>query len=1206
MELFSKRRSSQNRPFSALRRGGGGGETAHSNSVRQQTQAKMELAPLILMPPRPQHSLQVPEPPSRASSETDSDMGPGTERRRDDRRRGRLNAELLTGVLYGSVDEVKRSLEAGASENATCRPTRTTALHLAVACRHEDVTSLLLSWGADALRRDLEGRQAIHLAAAVGDQGILRALIDHNPDNVNSQVEAGTVARDNDSLDSWSHDHSSVADKIPPVSQGATPLHLATQRAHLPCVTLLLERGAKVNIQDRRGLTPLDVVGEMPTKTDTLDVMPDSIPFKDTAVARINKLRQRIGFPGTPKKKSLSRDDSGDSTSSKSFLRIASEDPEPMFETRALPEELDHREYRHAAVSKSASVAQKIVNSLIDKGAKMPKSKVIVKQGGVQNQVAMQVNCLHTAVEQEDLHLIEFLLDNGACQLTWNSEGLTPLHLAVAKQLLEPTRVLLEKNKSFQVVDARDNQGRTPLHLAVALEWFPGVSLLLEAGADVKVTSNDKQTVLHLAAAKSHPQLLEELLTIPESVKIIDSRNYLHETPLCSAVCAGQLHCIDLLLGRGADITTVLPGDISLLHLAAERGNVAILGKLLKDPRITSLKNIRTKEGKGGVTALHFAALGGFVSCVEILITSGCSVFEVTTMFPHRGSSALHLAAMKGHTKVVEVIVRHDKSTLNVKNDEGWYPLHVAARFSKKECVRFMLLNGANLGATVFDSAGNEKTAFDIIVYSILHPVTFLQRIFDCCIEVNDYALNSPKCEIKVKYGILEPLGPDRKQLRVLDSLLNCGKNAVQEKLLLHPLVETFLYLKWKKLRVFFFLMMALYLVYTVSLTTMAMSYYVLKSQSTFINTCVSGCRFTLCISLALITLQELLQVTRMQRYYLKDLESWVKWSSFLLSMLVLVGHQPADWLRHVSAVAVLLSWLELLFLLSRWPSSLGFYILMFFTVAKNVMRVMATFFFVILGFMFAFMIHFKATGQFTDWWRSFAKVMVMAIEFEYENMFDKVEGVDAIVGRAIFLSFMVLVAIVMMNLLVGLAVSDIAILEKKGRAQRLAKQIDFLSMLEMFVYNRSLFACCPKKLVEGVKRCRAVDCDLTIEPGRPSLKKRHPLTESLKQSVINNIIERKKNTEDDSCADSDEDCESSTKEQSPKGNEFEMEKNGKKNPENQQMNNTLQVIMNELNLIRQELDSMKTNSQRPSFTGQPRTVPFNVLENENSGLLRT
>jgi hypothetical protein len=255
----------------------------------------------------------------------------------------------------------------------------------------------------------------------------------------------------------------------------------------------------------------------------------------------------------------------------------------------------------------------------------------------------------------------------------------------------------------------------------------------------------------------------------------------------------------------------------------------------------------------------------------------------------------------------------------------------------------------------------------------------------------------------------------------------------------------------------------------------------------------------------------------------------------------------------------------------------------------------MATFFFVILGFMFAFMIHFRATGQFADWWSSFAKVMVMALEFEYETMFEDVRGVDAIVGRGIFLSFMVLVAIVLMNLLVGLAVSDIAILEKKGRAQRLAKQIDFLSMLEMFVYNRSLFACCPNKVVEGVKRCRAVESDLRIEPGRPSHKSRHPLTESLKQSVINNIVERKKRTNDD-CECSDDDSESDTV----------NVKSTERETQGDQINNSLQLIMNEINFLRQEIESMKLKGQPAPSSPHPQAVPFVHFDNQSSGVLRT
>lgn len=342
-------------------------------------------------------------------------------------------------------------------------------------------------------------------------------------------------------------------------------------------------------------------------------------------------------------------------------------------------------------------------------------------------------------------------------------------------------------------------------------------------------------------------------------MQVIEFRNNHHETPLCCAVSAGQPSCVNLLLSREADITTCLPGDITLLHLAAARGNKSILETLLADRRITQqagFKNIRSKESKGGTTSLHLAALGGYVDCVKVLLAAGCDVCALTTDHPHYGSTALHLAAFKGHLGVVESIINHDKGTMCAKNGYGWFPLHVAARFGHKDCASFMLLNGANLAATVYDSGGLKKTALDIIVYSITTPLFFLEKNFDNCIEINEYPLHNPKCMIKVRYDILQPLGPHRKQMKVLDSLLNCGKMVVREKLLLHPLVETFLYLKWKKLRLFFFLMMLLYMIFTVSLTTMAMLFYVFKAQSTAASDCVIICRCMLCISLTLMTLQ--------------------------------------------------------------------------------------------------------------------------------------------------------------------------------------------------------------------------------------------------------------------------------------------------------------------------------------------------------------
>lgn len=51
---------------------------------------------------------------------------------------------------------------------------------------------------------------------------------------------------------------------------GSTPLHIAAANLSLQCVIHLLESGADVTAEDKSGMNPLDVVGELrvPEKED--------------------------------------------------------------------------------------------------------------------------------------------------------------------------------------------------------------------------------------------------------------------------------------------------------------------------------------------------------------------------------------------------------------------------------------------------------------------------------------------------------------------------------------------------------------------------------------------------------------------------------------------------------------------------------------------------------------------------------------------------------------------------------------------------------------------------------------------------------------------------------------------------------------------------------------------------------------------------
>lgn len=85
------------------------------------------------------------------------------------------------------------------------------------------------------------------------------------------------------------------------------------------------------------------------------------------------------------------------------------------------------------------------------------------------------------------------------------------------------------------------------------------------------------------------------------------------------------------------------------------------------------------------------------------------------------------------------------------------------------------------------------------------------------------------------------------------------------------------------------------------------------------------------------------------------------------------------------------------------------------------------------MGFAFSFCVQFHEYNQFRNLWWSIVKTIVMMMgEYEYSELFpedDKTQLRLKGTSRIIFLAFVVLSSIVLMNLMVGLAVNDIQVL---------------------------------------------------------------------------------------------------------------------------------------------------------------------------------
>lgn len=136
--------------------------------------------------------------------------------------------------------------------------------------------------------------------------------------------------------------------------------------------------------------------------------------------------------------------------------------------------------------------------------------------------------------------------------------------------------------------------------------------------------------------------------------------------------------------------------------------------------------------------------------------------------------------------------------------------------------------------------------------------------------------------------------------------------------------------------------------------------------------------------------------------------------------------------------------------------------------------QILLTFMFLLVGFSLSFMIEFHSQPPFENPFAAFVKTMVMMTsEFDFDDLISKKSLGDFttsfVFARLIFLGFLILTAIVLMNLMVGVAVNDLHNLQVQGNIQRLKMQVEFLTSLETLVHNNMFKKLLPKRIINSI-----------------------------------------------------------------------------------------------------------------------------------------
>ncbi|WP_438456551.1 ankyrin repeat domain-containing protein [Wolbachia endosymbiont of Kerria lacca] len=263
-----------------------------------------------------------------------------------------------------------------------------------------------------------------------------------------------------------------------------------------------------------------------------------------------------------------------------------------------------------------------------------------------------QDSLLHLAAMIGEVNAVRYLIGKGVDVNVRNALHHTPLHLAAGIGHAEVVKILIrEGNAEIDVFDARN---QTPMHYAVNNKKLEIVKLLLELGADVnsaRIGQNSmKLSPVHIAVSNTNydeRDLCLDILKclIKEPNAQVNLQDYENRTPLHYAE---RLKTIEVLLTR-EDIDPLVKDDNgktpfdyakpeikkalmsnkygseknSLLHLAAQRGEIELVESILKEEIDIDISNNK------GLSPIYLAAEKGHLHVVKLLLKKGANYTPV-------------------------------------------------------------------------------------------------------------------------------------------------------------------------------------------------------------------------------------------------------------------------------------------------------------------------------------------------------------------------------------------------------------------------------------------------------------------------------------------------------------------------------------------------------------------------------------------------
>ncbi|XP_055838333.1 ankyrin-1-like [Episyrphus balteatus] len=436
-----------------------------------------------------------------------------------------------------------------------------------------------------------------------------------------------------------------------------TPLHLAVQNGHLEIIQMLIDRGAYINVQNKIGWTPIiyAVVSEQ-------EFIVEILLRNGASIYGLNNGMVYLDY------------------TSKSLLK------------RMI------KKVKDAGFSIQCSAHNMRNSKIIPKNRELfpTKVKIAMKQ-------EMLNKKLHTAVREGKIEVVEEMLNKGSNINSLDKQNLTPLFCAVKKENELLVELLLNKGAKF----SGNNHAVTPLHIAVDKNAVGITKILLKAGLSAnlicdyyfreysvtraKILNASQITPLHIAAENGSCTIIELLCENGADVNSCSSQGY---TPLHCAVSNNKQECIIMLLKYGAYVDAKNNVAETPLHIASKEGYLPVAELLLKHEAFINSKSLE------GYTPLHKAVVHMREEMVKFLLRNNadvncCANNKITPLFntlrnmntniailllehganvntqDQNGNTLLNLAVTRNWSSMVNEVLKYSPDKSNESNKKS-------------------------------------------------------------------------------------------------------------------------------------------------------------------------------------------------------------------------------------------------------------------------------------------------------------------------------------------------------------------------------------------------------------------------------------------------------------------------------------------------------------------------------------------------------